>query len=355
MPLGNRMQPSVNPMTDGCWTNVSFSANGKRALIITTSHGAPMKNGDPTGAAIQEFTAPYYTYRDAGMEVDIASIIGGPVPIGVGTLTYSQIRFRFDSTLKGKLRNSMKIDNVNFTAYDVVFMVSGWGAAFDLGYSPVLGAKVATALAARKPLVGSTCHGALGFVMANKKEGTSWLKGMTVTGVTNEQIKKLGIINYTPMHPEAALKALGANYQSIHGHGLFGDVGATSVAVDTQGPIVVTGQNQNSACFVAQRQLLFLEAAEGVDEATYAWVPKPSCKSHLKVCYQGHNKDVLRGSEIDPINFCRYGGHASIQAGTCASFGYGAHFETPLGVITKDPIFGQLTIWKKTSGDVVVV
>lgn len=249
----------------------------------------------------------------------------------------------------------MKMDDVKFAEYDVVFMVGGSGAAFDLGYSWVLGAKVASALEARKPLVGSTCHGTLGFAMANKTDGTPWLNGMTVTGVTTAQIKKLGIDGQTPMHPEEVLKAKGANYQCIHGHGLLGDIGATSVAVDTQGPIVITGQNQNSACVVAQRQLLFLEAGEGVDEATYAWVPRPSCKSHLRVCYQGHKQDILRAEKMDPLNLCRYGGHTSIEAGTCALFGYGAHFKTPLGAITRDPLFRKLTIWKETNGDAVVV
>lgn len=347
--------PSVNPMSDGCWTNVSLSAKGRRALIIMTSYGAKMKNGKTTGAAIEEFTAPYYTYLDAGMDVDVASILGGRIPVGEGTLTYSQIRYRIDSTLKAKVRASMKIDDVKFADYDVVFMVGGWGAAFDLGYSQVLGAKVAAALEARKPLVGSTCHGALGFAMANKTDGTPWLKGMTATGVTTAQIEKLGIEKDTPMHPEVVLKAKGANYQCIHGHGLLGDVGATSVAVDTQGPIVITGQNQNSACVVAQRQLLFLKAGEGMDEATYAWVPKSSCKSHLKVCYQGYKEDILHGSKVDPLNFCRYGGHASVEVGTCASFGYGMHFETPFGTIAKDPIFRKLTIWKETYGDALVV
>merc|ERR1712130_256670 len=106
------------------------------------------EDGKPTGAAIEEFTAPYYTYHDAGMEVDIASILGGKIPIGEVTVTYSQIRYRLDSTLKGKVNNSMKIDDVNFADYDVVFMVGGWGAAFDLGYSQVLGAKVGAALEA---------------------------------------------------------------------------------------------------------------------------------------------------------------------------------------------------------------
>merc|ERR1712228_383012 len=229
---------------------------------------------------------------------------------------------------------------------------SGWGAAFDLGYSKVLGEKVAAALEAKKPILGSTCHGALGFVMANKTDGTPWLKGMTVTGVTNAQIQKLGVKSQTPMHPEEALRSLGANYRCIDGGGLLGDIGATSVAVDAKGPIVVTGQNQNSACVAAQRQLLFLAAQSGVDEDTYAWVPKDDCKSSLKVCYEGFQLDVTGVSKIDLINPCWYGGHAEVKRGTCASHGYGARVKTPMGTIYTDPVFHKVTIWTSgSSGD----
>ena len=53
---------------------------GKRALIITTSHGvlnAPGETtGEATGIAISELTHPYYSYLDAGMKIDVASIKG---------------------------------------------------------------------------------------------------------------------------------------------------------------------------------------------------------------------------------------------------------------------------------------
>ena len=51
-----------------------------RALIVTTSHGvlnAPGETtGEATGIAISELTHPYYSYLDAGMKVDVASIKG---------------------------------------------------------------------------------------------------------------------------------------------------------------------------------------------------------------------------------------------------------------------------------------
>ena len=63
---------------------------GMRALIVTTSHGvlnAPGETtGEATGIAISELTHPYYSYLDAGMKIDVASIKGGQVPVDPSTL-----------------------------------------------------------------------------------------------------------------------------------------------------------------------------------------------------------------------------------------------------------------------------
>ena len=54
--------------------------SGKKALIIGTNHGILNQlgetSGDATGVAISEVSHPYYTFLDAGMTVDIASING---------------------------------------------------------------------------------------------------------------------------------------------------------------------------------------------------------------------------------------------------------------------------------------
>lgn len=347
--------PSVNPLSDGCWTNTSLSAMGKRALVVTTSYGHRLPNGQRSGVAVEEFTAPYYVYQDAGMEVDIASIQGGDVPLGMSTPTPSQLKFRHDADLKSKLQNSRKIDDVDFSDYDLVFMAGGWGAAFDLGTSQVLGAKVAAALEARRPLVGSTCHGALGFALANKTDGSPWLRGMTATGVTTAQIQKLGIKDQTPMHPEEVLRRLGANYVSIVGHGLLGDVGATSVAIDTQGPVVVTGQNQNSACAAAQRQLLFFMDQQHVDVDTYALVPTADCEAPVKWCFNGFKSDIEQALKLDVFDLCRDSGHVAIQKGRCQDKGFDRVLNLPVvGPLVKDPLFRKLSIFFKHEESILV-
>jgi len=257
---------TVFPLVDNCWDNLTLSTDSStRALIVTTSYGEPLQpSGKQSGLTLEEATAPYYTYLDAGCTVDIVSILGGAVPYSTeDPNTPSVVRFLHDDDAMTKLNNSMIITEVDFADYDLVFMAGGWGAAFDLGYSVDLGTRVAGALEAGAPLISSTCHGALGFVQANKTDGTPWVAGLKVTGVTNNQIEQLGIDGETPMHPETELVELGADYQCVHGTNLGGDVCATSTSCelgDGAGPILFTGQNQNSACAAAQRQLeWFLE------------------------------------------------------------------------------------------------
>ena len=55
--------------------------DGRRALVITTSHATLGDTGKPTGVWASEMTVPYYAFADAGMVVDIASIQGGAIPI----------------------------------------------------------------------------------------------------------------------------------------------------------------------------------------------------------------------------------------------------------------------------------
>ena len=54
---------------------------GKRALVIATSHDTLGDTGKKTGVFASEMTAPYYTFLDAGMDVDVASLHGGKIPV----------------------------------------------------------------------------------------------------------------------------------------------------------------------------------------------------------------------------------------------------------------------------------
>ena len=233
---------------------------GKRALIITTSHSvlaAPGETEGPeTGVMASEFTHPYYSFLDAGMDVDMASIQGGQIPIDPQTLSYvirspEDERYLNDSVAQTKVRNSLAIADVDISQYDIVFISGGWGAAYDLAQSPVMATKVTEAYyGERTAVIGGVCHGVLGLVNAKDKEGNTLIAGRRMTGVTDKQVKELGI-EITPLHPETELRKAGALFES---QTAFRDIFATHVVVDNEQRFV-TGQNQNSGLETAHRMM----------------------------------------------------------------------------------------------------
>jgi putative intracellular protease/amidase len=249
------------------YTGDSVELPGKRALVITTSHGvlsAPGETvGDPTGVAASEMTHSYYTFLDGGMEVDVASIDGGQIPVDPQTLMFmirspEDDRFLEDPVLQAKVEKSIKIDDVDFTEYDIIFLAGGWGAAYDLGYSPVLAQKISEAFYSdREPVIGGVCHGVLGLINAKDREGKLLISGRRMTGVSDKQVKELGI-DITPQHPETELRKAGALYES---RTAFRDMLATHVVVDDEKRFV-TGQNQNSGLETAHKMMAVIADRE---------------------------------------------------------------------------------------------
>ena len=205
----------------------SVALPGKRALIITTSHGVLAAPGDtvgpPTGVFGSELTHPYYTFLDGGMDVDVASIRGGEIPIDPQSFYFmikspEDERYLNDTIAQAKVKNSIPVADVDIEQYDIVFLSGGWGAAYDLAQSPELAEKISQIYYGDRAAV---------------------IGGMT--GVTDKQIKELGI-ELTPLHPETELRKAGVVYES---QTAFRDIFATHVTVDDEQRFV-TGQNQNS-------------------------------------------------------------------------------------------------------------
>lgn len=231
----------------------------RRALVVTTSHDTLGDTGKSTGVFASEMTVPYYAFADAGMTVDIASIKGGPVPIERSSLRWplasaADERYLGDPTAQSKVERSLEISEVDIDSYDIVFLAGGWGAAYDLGTSTVLGEKMTDAYA-NQAVIGGVCHGPLGLLNATAPDGSPLLQGRQVTAVTDKQIGELGI-THTPMHPERDLRAAGVEFEAKN---RFLDLFASHVVVDGQ---IVTGQNQNSAAEAAHKMMDLLLAAE---------------------------------------------------------------------------------------------
>lgn len=245
------------------YIGTSYSLPGKKALIIATNQAELNKHGKTggkaTGAFASEITAAYYDFIDASMQVDIASIKGGKIPIEPQSLSYflktsEDKRFLQDPELKEKVKNSKKITDIDFTTYDIIFLAGGWGAAYDLGYSDDLGQKISDAYYTGNSIIGGVCHGPLGLIRAKDKDGNLLIAGRRMTAVTDKQIKQL-FITTTPQHPEAELRKAGALFES---QSKLIDMFATHVVTDDEKRFV-TGQNQNSGHETAHKMMGLLE------------------------------------------------------------------------------------------------
>ena len=237
--------------------------SGKRALIITTSHAtlnAPGETtGDPTGVFGSEMTEPYYEFLAGGMEVDIASIDGGAVPIDPQSFLYmiktgADERFLEDAEFQRKVENSLAVSEVDVSQYDVIFLAGGWGPAYDFPESEALASLVNEAYyAEHRPILAGVCHGPLGFVRALDNKGNLLIAGRRMTGVTDKQVKELGI-EITPYHPETELRKAGALFES---QTAFRDMFANHTVIDDEKRFV-TGQNQNAGAEVANKAMVLV-------------------------------------------------------------------------------------------------
>ena len=228
--------------------------NDFRALIVCTNHSW-LDVAKPTGVFSSEMTVPYYLFTDAGIEVDLASPLGGeiaidPMSLRAVTRSHHDDRFLVDDLLKEKVRKSISMSDIDVEIYDVIYFAGGWGASFDLGFSDIVGQKV-TEANAKGTILSGVCHGPLGFLRASNLQGRPLVEGRRITGVTDKQVLELGI-DATPHHPETELRTLGADFKCSH---RFRDPFANHWEVDEN---LITGQNQNAAPMVAREIMKLL-------------------------------------------------------------------------------------------------
>jgi putative intracellular protease/amidase len=231
---------------------VRLDLAGHSALCIATNYGT-LDVGVATGVFGSELTVPYYGFRDAGMRVDVASPKGGLIPVEPLSMkpilrTADDDRMLADDVLREQLTHSLAVLDVDFASYDIVYLAGGWGAAFDLGQSDELGAQMSRAFAAGC-VIGGICHGPLGLLKARRPDGELVITGRRLTAVTDRQVRQLGVA-ITPLHPESALRAAGAAYESKTHR--IADFFANHYVVDGD---LVTGQNQNAGPMVARRMM----------------------------------------------------------------------------------------------------
>lgn len=241
---------------------------GLKVLIVTTSI-SELKSGKATGVHFPELSQPYYLWTDMGLDVHIASPLGGEIPIEPWamswfTRTEADARYLRDPELQEKVLNTKRIKEIKVRDYEMIYFAGGWGAAFDLGTSEVIAKKVSRAFQLNK-ILGAVSTGTLGLTRAKKLNREPLLKGVVTTAVTNKQVRQMGASGETLQLPEDVVKKTGARW--VAQQGPF-DAIETTTAIDRNHRII-TGQNQKASCNVAYEMASMLKSKlRGIPQAT---------------------------------------------------------------------------------------
>lgn len=228
-----------------------------KILIVTTSHASLGDTDKKTGLWIEELTAPYYAFIDAGASVTVASIKGGAVPIDPGSQkndgenSPSVERFRADEAAQKAIAHTPSINEVTASDYDAVFLPGGHGTMWDLPGCDRL-AQIISETLEQGRIVSAVCHGPAGLVLAKTATGESVVKGRKVAAFTDSEESAVGLTETVPFLLESKLRELGADIQKTGNFEVF------AVADGN----LITGQNPMSSELVAQKVLSAISSAK---------------------------------------------------------------------------------------------
>ncbi|SOE83639.1 Putative intracellular protease/amidase [Burkholderia sp. YR290] len=187
-----------------------------KILMVLTSHDTLGDTGRKTGFWLEELAAPYYVFKDAGVQITLASPKGGKPPLDPksnepANQTDQTHRFEADSNAMADLANTAVLKDVVHDTFDAVFYPGGHGPMWDLAEDTDSIGLIESTIAAGKP-VSLVCHapGVLRHVKA--ADGTPLVKGKLVTGFTNSEEEAVGLRKVVPFLVEDELKAKGGIY-----------------------------------------------------------------------------------------------------------------------------------------------
>ncbi len=97
------------------WRRAVTREKVMKALMVITSHDQLGNTGRKTGFWLEGLAAPYYVFKDAGVEITLASPKGGRPPLDPrsdepGSRTELTIRFEKDAAAEAQLDKTVRLD-----------------------------------------------------------------------------------------------------------------------------------------------------------------------------------------------------------------------------------------------------
>ncbi len=213
----------------------------KKILMVLTSHDKLGDTGKKTGFWLEEFAAPFYIFKDAGLEITLASPLGGQPPLDPNSdepdsQTEATERFKKDAAAQAQLASTQPLDSIDASRFDAVFYPGGHGPLWDLAEDKASIALIEAMLIAGKP-VAAVCHAPGVLRHPKTSEGVSVVSGKSVTGFTNTEEAAVGLTDIVPFLVEDMLTRNGGKYSK----------GADWQPYVLTDGLLITGQNPASS------------------------------------------------------------------------------------------------------------
>jgi len=212
-----------------------------KILMVLTSHDQLGNTGRKTGFWLEELAAPYFVFRDAGVDVTLASPKGGQPPLDPKSnepnfQTDDTRRFELDASATRALASTVKLSGIDQADFDSVFFPGGYGPLWDLTNDRNALSLIEGMLAAKKP-VALVCHAPGILTNVKAPDGAPIAKGRSVTGFTNSEEAAVQLVEVVPYLLEDVLKAQGAKFSKTADWGVH----------VVQDGLLITGQNPGSS------------------------------------------------------------------------------------------------------------
>jgi putative intracellular protease/amidase len=212
-----------------------------KVLMVVTSHDRLGNTGRKTGFWLEEVAAPYYVFKDAGVQVTLASPKGGRPPLDPKSnepnfQTDITRRFEKDADANAQLDRTAHLDRVKQEDYDTVFYPGGHGPMWDLAEDKHSIKLLESFLAAGKTFA-VVCHSTGALRHVKTPNGKPLVEGKTVTGFTNGEEDEVELTKVVPFLVEDEMMRLGATFSKVKNWSVH-------TVADGQ---LITGQNPASS------------------------------------------------------------------------------------------------------------
>ena len=235
--------------------NVTNSNRMKRVLMVVANPGISSVTGWPVGFWWSELSHPYWTFTEAGYEVEIRSPEGGTLqadsysdpedPSGYSSSDILSLGFKHSPKHRALLEDTSSLKNVDIDTFDGLFLVGGQSPMFTFKDDGDLQTLVSKFFEAGK-VTAAVCHATCVLLNTTLSSGELLVKGKTWTGFTNAEEKFADDIVGRRLQPfwieDEARKIEDTNFVV--------DQPFRSFAI--RDGLLVTGQQQNSGASAAR-------------------------------------------------------------------------------------------------------